>query len=434
MVHFIWATASYSRIRGAPGFTAIGRTTMALGTLCLAGLVLLSHGLPARAETSPSGKASPAKTAASFDCSRARTGAEKTICADPKLRDADREMAETYHHSLSAGMRKEAVQILRQDQVEWLKKRESCMSAQLDSDEDAGTCILNRTKQRQVAMRSLADNEHIALLYAVTIIPSDPKAAAATLRSFDRSSLATGWLAYLARFVPESGVTNQEGDKALAAATASIHDEFAVLKDDNNPNLGPLLLLRTLIDNDDQRELLPCAHLFLFKRHPDLAIAAFGPLYGSSRDADAPYCEPPDGLFMLPAWRLLDTTFSGPIGSVMATMGTMGYGSLASMKVDAVVSDLLPGRLVKDGDVQLKKGLDRLKAWSDFERIPKDNIARAIAATPLVERETTAWIIKQRGLAPDQATLAARGMIGAYLNRWLDFLKDPEGVGSPEEQ
>ena len=438
MVHSIWATVLYSRITVTPGIRPIGKSIMTLGTFCLAGMVLLSHGMSARAE--PSAKTAASKTAASFDCAKAKSGVEKTICADPQLRDADREMAETYRSlsagSLTARLRQEAAQMLRQDQVEWLKNRESCMSVKPETGEDASTCLLARMKQRQMAMHSLADNEHLALLYAVTTIPNDPKGAAATIRSFDRSNLAAGWLAYLARFVPESGVTRQEGDKAMAAAVASIDDDSDsdILKGENDPDRRLLLLLRFLIKNDSESDRLPCAHLFLFKRHPDLAIATFGGIYGSSRDADAPYCRPPYGLFDIPAWRLLETAFSGPTNNAMETMGTMVHGNLASMKVDEIVSDLLPDRLVKDGDAQLKKGLDRLKAWNDFERLPKDNVARAIAAAPLVERETTAWIIKQRGLPPDQAVIAARGMVGAYLNRWLDFLEGPEGAGDPEKQ
>jgi hypothetical protein len=256
------------------------------------------------------------------------------------------------------------------------------------------------------------------------------------LRSFDQSGLAAGWLAYLARFAPQSGVTQQEGDQARDRAIASLGEDGSLVQQaptepdtpPDDPDLRLLSMLRLLIENDAQNNLLPCAHLFLFKQHPELAISAFGGFWYSSRDAGAPRCEPPDGLFMLPAWRLLDAAFSGPINKVMRTMGSIGYGSLATHKAEAIVADLFPSRLIPEGEASFQQGLTRLNAWRDVDLLPQYNIERALAAVPLVERETTAWIIQQRGLSPAEATMAARGMIGEFLNTWLDFLRNPEGI------
>src|SRR5689334_18108768 len=70
--------------------------------------------------------------AASFDCGKARTFTEKTICSDPKLSTADEEMAGLYTAALGgAGPRPLLnAQELKQDQVAWVTLIQSqCKSA-----------------------------------------------------------------------------------------------------------------------------------------------------------------------------------------------------------------------------------------------------------------------------------------------------------------
>jgi uncharacterized protein len=59
--------------------------------------------------------------AASFDCSKARTVPERTICSDPKLSAADDEMAALYNAALAANTHLLLTpQELKADQVAWL--------------------------------------------------------------------------------------------------------------------------------------------------------------------------------------------------------------------------------------------------------------------------------------------------------------------------
>ena len=63
----------------------------------------------------------PAIHAASFDCSKARTKIEKTICSDPKLSAADEQMAALYKAALAnTGRALIPVKDLPSDQVAWL--------------------------------------------------------------------------------------------------------------------------------------------------------------------------------------------------------------------------------------------------------------------------------------------------------------------------
>lgn len=63
--------------------------------------------------------------AASFDCTKARLSAEKTICANRSLNDQDVKLATTFNlltHVMSMGSR----DAMRDDQADWLKQRNAC--------------------------------------------------------------------------------------------------------------------------------------------------------------------------------------------------------------------------------------------------------------------------------------------------------------------
>lgn len=68
--------------------------------------------------------------AAGFDCSKASTTLEKTICGDPKLDAADAELTKVYVEVRKNLPQKAARQALKQDQRAWLKKRtEDCKAS-----------------------------------------------------------------------------------------------------------------------------------------------------------------------------------------------------------------------------------------------------------------------------------------------------------------
>jgi uncharacterized protein len=62
--------------------------------------------------------------AASFDCGKAATPAEKAICADPELSKLDSELNDVY--STAVGLTKSSSK-LRSEQRDWLKRRDDCV-------------------------------------------------------------------------------------------------------------------------------------------------------------------------------------------------------------------------------------------------------------------------------------------------------------------
>lgn len=67
--------------------------------------------------------------AASFDCRKASTYAEKAICADPRLSRMDVALAENYRGMLASDFGG-SPKTLREDQRRWLFQRNQCTTAQ----------------------------------------------------------------------------------------------------------------------------------------------------------------------------------------------------------------------------------------------------------------------------------------------------------------
>jgi uncharacterized protein len=59
---------------------------------------------------------------ASFDCTTARSGAERMVCSDAELAAADREMARAYRRAMLSGLM--PPQELRAEQRDWMDIRE----------------------------------------------------------------------------------------------------------------------------------------------------------------------------------------------------------------------------------------------------------------------------------------------------------------------
>jgi len=66
--------------------------------------------------------------AASFDCNKAATFVERTICANPELSTLDDLMANNYRVMRAAGIGAGAQSHLKQSQRDWIKVRNKCSS------------------------------------------------------------------------------------------------------------------------------------------------------------------------------------------------------------------------------------------------------------------------------------------------------------------
>lgn len=77
--------------------------------------------------------------AASFDCSKASTTVERSICASPELSSLDDEMAKTFRAALAKGG-----EAIRPDQRIWMNQRNSCRDS---------SCLLSAYKNRLDVLR-----------------------------------------------------------------------------------------------------------------------------------------------------------------------------------------------------------------------------------------------------------------------------------------
>lgn len=87
-----------------------------------------------------------APVAAAFDCSKASTDTEKTICADPAVKAADDEMAAAYT-ALMPTLKGDQPAMLKANQIAWLKLREQNCGWQ-ETAAEKSACLLEFTKGR----------------------------------------------------------------------------------------------------------------------------------------------------------------------------------------------------------------------------------------------------------------------------------------------
>lgn len=86
--------------------------------------------------------------ATSFDCAKARTLQEKTICTDPKLSAADDQMAAAYHKLLNA-IPTETRPEIREEQIAWLRFRPlRCSTAPRTSPAPMSDCLAMLYRER----------------------------------------------------------------------------------------------------------------------------------------------------------------------------------------------------------------------------------------------------------------------------------------------
>jgi uncharacterized protein YecT (DUF1311 family) len=99
--------------------------------------------------------ASPAfaQGGASFDCGKASTAIERTICQDPELAKADREMAAAYS-ALAGKLSGPAKEALVKDQVQWIADRNRACTIDTDG---MVPCLKVRYAARTANLRAFGD-------------------------------------------------------------------------------------------------------------------------------------------------------------------------------------------------------------------------------------------------------------------------------------
>jgi uncharacterized protein len=83
----------------------------------------------------------------SFDCSRAQTPREHTLCADPRLADVDARMSTAYH-KLEASLSPAGADAVKTDQRQWLQWLDKVCPPAGDQIHDASGCLLEHYNTR----------------------------------------------------------------------------------------------------------------------------------------------------------------------------------------------------------------------------------------------------------------------------------------------
>jgi uncharacterized protein YecT (DUF1311 family) len=101
--------------------------------------------------------AGAATPALAFDCSKAKSPVEITICATPEAKQADDAM-NTAYATLQAGMDKPRGQLLLRNQRSWLQQRESrCRDWSQETVKIDGACLARQTESRRRVLAGEAD-------------------------------------------------------------------------------------------------------------------------------------------------------------------------------------------------------------------------------------------------------------------------------------
>jgi uncharacterized protein YecT (DUF1311 family) len=102
--------------------------------------------------------------AASFDCNKAASWLEKTVCSNPELSKLDEELAKAYHDAL-ASLSPEGQKETKQYQRQWLKELSSCQSVGCLKD-----VYKERIKQLQHSLIKFPDRifRNVQVMYGET--------------------------------------------------------------------------------------------------------------------------------------------------------------------------------------------------------------------------------------------------------------------------
>src|SRR6266851_6779593 len=92
-----------------------------------------------------------AQSGPSFDCAKASNDVERTICKDPELAKADREMAAAYA-TVAAKLSGAAKENLEKEQVRWLGDRNRGCAADTDG---IAPCLKRRYAARTTNLRGV---------------------------------------------------------------------------------------------------------------------------------------------------------------------------------------------------------------------------------------------------------------------------------------
>lgn len=352
----------------------------------------------------------PVAQATSFDCARAATVTEKTLCGDPALGALDRAVSDHYLRLREGVPRAQATQI-RHAQRAWLRIRDACRN-------DVA-CLTDTMDARVRQLGHEADEAEAVLDAAITQIATAPAAAAHTLRTYD-GGLASAWLVYLGHFRPDAGIGADEVAQRRTQAAAALRDRFVrnLLSDlemDPASDQGVLTLLRLQVEQAgyERAGARPHVHCFVFDRH-EASFDAFGALYGSSRDSAAPLCAPRPGLFDHADWKPLQQLFAPRVASADRSSGSVRYAFHATWRAHDLRATVMPA-LYLTGNVD-----PTAPRWDEV--LDAEALDAAPAAVARARQATASWLQAHHGYSNHAARQAATAIVNEWLDDRLEYL------------
>jgi uncharacterized protein YecT (DUF1311 family) len=350
----------------------------------------------------------------SFDCKVASTPVEKAICADSKLADADREIADLYKslQDLSGTADRDR---LRTEQRAWLAQRNQCATAP-----SPGTCLGPVLDARRTVLSESMPKAVAAVSAIVDGIAGDPAGAAKRLAEI-RGGLGKGWNAYLLRFGPSPDRAKAEA--LLRDAIAGIEDSYAretASGVDLATDEGFLTALRVV--SDDVEMAWPCS---VMEKRGGAAWKAMEPLYGSSRDnfGAHPACPDDTALLASPTWKAVDDLLAPMLEAASNRTGTIRFATYRQMGIDRMKSAVDPRLFIADAP-QLAQLVKDTAGWSNPRWITPgwgDRLRKAVDAS------VNAWtpqIATRYGIGTAEARKVAEAVAAQGLNGGIGLITD----------
>lgn len=172
-------------------------------------------------------------SAASFDCNKASTRTEKTVCSNSKLSKADELLSSSYKAALAKVEYKE---LLKQTQLQWLKSRNSALDA---------SKMLQLYKERIAILDAILNGSTSSILVAGTINPVgtykyQEQGLTGVMEIKQFSNFPLSWKAVI------QTVNNSNGDDCVFEATGtnpistpnSIESKFESIDESTDPELS----------------------------------------------------------------------------------------------------------------------------------------------------------------------------------------------------
>ncbi|WP_236783642.1 lysozyme inhibitor LprI family protein [Azospirillum humicireducens] len=366
--------------------------------------------------------AGTARAQPSFDCKAASTPVEKAICADPKLADADSEIASAYKtlQSLSGAADRER---LRTEQKAWLAQRNQCATA----GPALASCLGPVLDARRTALAESVPKAVAVLSSVVDGIAADPAGAGKRLAEI-RGGPGKGWTAYVLRFGPSPD--RPKAQALLREAVEGIEDPYArdtAAGVDLTTDEGFLTALRVV--SDEVEMAWPCS---VMERRGAAAWKAMEPLYGSNRDNFGAHPACPDGNALLasPAWTAVDDLLAPMLEAASNRTGTIRFATYRQMAIDRMKSAVDPRLFLADAP-DLAALLKDAAGWSNprwiapgwSERLRAAVDAAVTAWTPQIAGRYSIGSAEARRIAEAVAAQGLGGSFGLIADN-LDLQKD----------